>query len=320
MQALIKPKTDSYTFEFPSFLQFEENQMASYWTPKDVGVEKDIQSLLVDCTEAERHGVITSLKLFTLYELRIGGDFWRDYVPKLFPIPEVERVAAIFSHMELNIHAPFYAKINKALNLDNDNFYTSYVKDPVLKERVNYLDSILEDETNPAAALGVFTFIEGVVLFSSFAFFKHFQNNGKNKLTNIAAGIAYSLSDEDLHSQFSAVLYKLAIQQKPELKDHAEQQIKVAVLKVLEHESLIIKKLFEHGPIQGISYESLLAFIKRRIDTCLHYLGLAPMFNETDDEVWSWFGNTKDLAQVNDFFARQGNQYTREWVKEGFKF
>ena len=39
---------------------------------------------------------------------------------------------------ELNVHAPFYAKINEVLGLATDEFYTDYVNNPLLKEVVVY--------------------------------------------------------------------------------------------------------------------------------------------------------------------------------------
>src|SRR3546814_10716241 len=48
-------------------------------------------------------------------------------------------------------------------------------------------------------SLGCFSLIEGAVLYSSFAFLKHFQTRGKNKLLNVVRGINFSVRDENLH-------------------------------------------------------------------------------------------------------------------------
>ena len=64
-------KKDTYTFDYPEVFDFEEQQQKILWTASEIDVEKDVQDLLVNMTEAESHGVREVLKLFTLYELLI---------------------------------------------------------------------------------------------------------------------------------------------------------------------------------------------------------------------------------------------------------
>jgi ribonucleotide reductase beta subunit family protein with ferritin-like domain len=45
-----------------------EQQLSVFWLADEIKVEKDIQDMRVNLTPAERHGVITTLKLFSLYE------------------------------------------------------------------------------------------------------------------------------------------------------------------------------------------------------------------------------------------------------------
>jgi len=106
--------------------------------------------------------------------------------------------------MEIGVHAPFYNKINEVLGLDTDEFYNSYLDDDVLKNRMEWIGKrVSKKDTvyNILKSVGIFSMIEGAILYSSFAFLKHFNNNGKNKLINVNAGINFSAIDEQcLHS------------------------------------------------------------------------------------------------------------------------
>src|SRR5690606_16026350 len=113
-------------------------------------------------------------------------------------------------------------------------------------------------------ALGVFAFGEGAILYTSFAFLKHFQSKGKNKALNIVSGINFSARDEDLHSQAAGWLFRTLLKEKKEaglISDIYEQGLNLDILSaadvVLEHEKQIIKKLFEQGSIDGITEKQL---------------------------------------------------------------
>lgn len=132
---MLQEASDSVVVRYPQPIEFATKQLEVFWTADEINVDKDVQSILVDMTPAERHGVLTTLRLFTLYELRAGGEYWGSRYVSIFPRHEFRRMASVFTMFELAIHAPFYAKLNEALNVSTDEFYTSYVKDPLLKSR-----------------------------------------------------------------------------------------------------------------------------------------------------------------------------------------
>lgn len=45
-------------------VEFADQQLKVFWLPDEIKVEKDIQDVLVNFSEAEKHAVITTLKLF----------------------------------------------------------------------------------------------------------------------------------------------------------------------------------------------------------------------------------------------------------------
>lgn len=205
---ILTPK-DTYTIDYPEAIEYAKKQTDIFWHPEEIHVEKDLHDLKTNFTEAEYHGVISTLKLFTLYELQVGNEYWQNYVSQVFPRPDIQRMASTFGFFETGIHAPFYSKINEILGLDTDEFYNSYLDDSVLKNRMAWIGKrTTKRDTvyNILKSVGIFSMIEGAILYSSFAFLKHFNSNGKNKLSTINAGINFSINDETCLSSDTEVL------------------------------------------------------------------------------------------------------------------
>lgn len=318
MTQMTTPK-NTYTIDYPQAVEFRNKQASIFWPPEEVKVGKDKQDILVNMTPSERHGVITTLKLFTKYELIIGEEFWMTKVMNSFPRPEIQSMASLFGAMELSVHAPFYAKLNEELNLATDEFYNSYLEDPVLSTRIEFLDSILSDE-DLAYSLAAFSFIEGAVLYSSFAFLKHFQTNGKNKLLNVVSGINFSARDEALHSEATGWLFQQYAKEAKLDLDVYEAKAKEIAEVVYEHEKAIIDKIFAEGDIEGITATQLDAFVKSRINICLRNLGYSNMYEVTYNPIAEYFYKSINGYSMNDFFVSVGNQYERSWTGEGFTF
>lgn len=325
MPVRIQTPSTSFVSDYPQAIEFMNEQQKIYWPHFEVKVSKDKQDFLVNLTDAERHGVITTLKLFTKYEQIIGDEFWLGFVMKKFPRPaDIQPMAATFGGVELGIHQFFYKTLNEELGLATDEFYNDYVNDPELKARIDFLTDTLEDKDD-LRALGAFTFGEGAILYSSFAYLKHFQSSGKNKLVNVVSGINFSARDEHLHSVAAAWLFRTLLNEKinaGELtnKDlwRLERDIVAAAHKVLEHERVIIRKIFENGAIDGITPHQLEEFAMHRINLCLENMGYKPVFEIKNTVIQEWFYKGITGYSSNDFFNSKGNQYSRDWNLMGF--
>lgn len=328
MAIRILTEKSTYTVDYPTAIEFAEKQAEVFWLPGEIEVEKDLHDMKTNFTESEYHGVISTLKLFTIYELSVGNDYWQNYVSKVFPRPDIQRMAATFSFMELGVHAPFYNKINEVLGLDTDEFYSDYMNDEVLKNRMAWIGKRTEKRDtvyNILKSVGIFSMIEGAILYSSFAFLKHFNSVGKNKLTNVNAGINFSAIDETLHSQAGAWLFRTTLaeaiadnaltpEELTKLKDDLVETAKL----ILEHETVIINKIFEKGPIRGITDKQLIHFVESRLDTCLKNLGYKAIFKPTYNPIEEWFMKDLNSSVLHDFFSSTGSDYTRAWIEGKF--
>lgn len=316
--------------DYPQAVEYADTQNSVFWTHHEINVAKDIQDMRVYMTPAEYHGIITTLKLFVKYEVHVGVDHWIKNIMLRFPRPEIQRMANCFSFVETNIHAPFYNLINEVLLIDTEEFYMSYLQDPVLKERSDYIGSLMHKSNEQTAysdlvGLGAFSMIEGAVLYSSFAFLKHFQAQGKNKLLNVVRGINFSVRDENIHAEAGAWLYRTLknelLQAGEFTKDDitkVEAELIQAAKTTYEHECRIIDMIYDEGDIHGLSKDELKVFVKSRINLCLANLGIKEIYTIDENPIAEWFYNNINAVQFHDFFSGMGSNYNRSWDEKAF--
>lgn len=306
--------------EYKEPVEFANRQLKIFWLPDEVKVEKDIQDVLVNFTPQEKHGVIHNLKLFSLYETHAGDEYWGGRFKKMFDGAEFHRMAAVFAMFELAVHAPFYNKINQLLHLDTPEFYLSYQQSDVLSSRMKHINEIINDKDD-LVSLAMFSMVEGVILYSSFAYLKHFQSQGKNKLMNLVRGINFSLRDENIHAIAGAWCFKHKAKQLGLTKEQLaviEDKIRVGATKLYEHECEIIKITFEEGNHDGITETQMVHFVESRINECLKELGFSKMFDVKWNPIAEWFYKAINDYSFNDFFSGMGNQYHRNWDESSF--
>lgn len=315
---------DTFTVDYPQAVEFNNQQQAVFWPHFEVKVAKDKQDILVNMTESERFGTLEVLKLFSKYEMVIGNEFWINFVMKKFPRPEIQAMASMFGAMELSVHLNFYKTLNEELGIATDDFYDSYKFEADLNDRIEYMESVLKQD-DELRALGCFTFGEGAVLYTSFAYLKHFQSQGKNKLLNVVSGINFSARDENLHAEAAAWLFRTLKQERLDIGvidqaylDALEDDIYKAAQTVYEHERLIIQRIFSKGKIEGITEKQLEHFAQSRINLCLRNMGYKNLFKVDYNPVGEWFYKGINGYQAQDFFSSQGNQYVRNWDISGF--
>lgn len=309
------------TYDYPAAVLAAEAQADIFWLPDEPKVEKDLHCIKTELSPAELHGVMTTLKLFTLYEQVAGNEYWGGRFKRMFPRPDFRRMATAFSNMELNVHSPFYQRVDELLGLDNDEFYSSFTDDPVLKSRMDFLDDAISGEDD-LESVAVFSMVEGAILYSSFAFLMSFQANTKNAIANIHSGLTFSVKDENLHSEGGAWAFRTLLKEKEEAgyADHEDlyARIRLAAGKIYHHEEQIIEMIFEMGGISGITASDLRLFVKHRINLCLVQLGLEPMFVEAKSPIEDWFYKMIGGDVQHDFFAKIGSSYNRNWSRTEF--
>ena len=322
----IYQKPEGWVIEYPQFAKLADQQMHTFWPWDEPDVENDVQDLRVRMTDAEKHAVVETLKLFTLYEMHVGDDYWTGRIMRKFKRPEIQRMASFFSAVEFNSHAPFYNRVNEELFLDNEEFYSEWKEDPILTERMETIEKYARDP-NDIISTAAFSFAEGAILYTNFSFFKHFQSQecGKDLIKNVNRGIDLSVGDENLHAIGGAMLYNQLRQEVEPLltmeeRNFIDESIYNVAMETFEHEKQIAIKLFSKGEIGGITLGNLINFIRHRVDLCLKQLNLEPLFADeiTETFIADWFYKGINSVSLHDFFTGNGNEYNINWNEARF--
>ncbi len=313
---LLKGRQNFRPFEYPKAYEFLNAQDDHFWTHKQIEVAADIQQYNTAFTPAEKHGIQTVLKLFTTYEIHVAN-FWIDVVYANFAVPEIRLMAQSFASMEAQ-HGLFYDKLNEALGFSTEEFYLSFLEDPSMKQRMTDIEDYLalgktSDPMNIAKSLAAFSFVEGAILYSSFAFLMSFQQPPKNKLQNIFTGLSYSVRDENIHAEADSWLFNSLIKE----ENISLEELKPTILAIAETgyqiEAAIIENIFSKGKIEGITEHQLKEFAKSRINRKLKDINIDPIFDVKYNPIASWFYKSINAIEFTDFFSRSATAYTNKW-------
>lgn len=318
----IMTPTTSYARYYPSIVALANIQLdKQFWTNTEMKVELDRMQFLYELTEEQLHAVKFVLQLFLKYELIVGEEFWQNLVMKVFPRPEMKLAAAILAMMELGVHAEFYNQINIILGLDKDSDYIAFANDPILAERVRWLEEVLSGEDKLLATM-VFSMTETALLFSSFAILKSHQCNGYNKIPVTVRGTNQSAIDEDLHGLIAAEAINIHYRElgRPLIEDTARvTKIYEAVQYAYEHECRIIDLAIPGGVLNGHTVQEYKDFVKMRLNVYLERIGLPHAFPGAQSPIDAWFTRNTEAYKVIDFFTPgMGMEYESSWNEQGF--
>ena len=328
MKTRIETPTTAYTVDYPQAVEAAIQQQNIFWAAEKMGVQADEQDFRTKMTKGELEATLLLQAILTQYELMIGGEeLWGGKISKMFPRPEIQRMCSEFSHAELCSHAPFYKEGNVALRRDTEEFYNSWQENPVLANHIAYIDKCTESD-NPLLVTAALCFLEGVVLFSAFAYFKSFNTNGFNLIPRFVSGIDASAKDENFHAMGSAWLFNTCLSERLELgiinQDDIEElheQIHLIAQHTRAHEFAIIEELFSHGNIRTITEQDMKDFINDRIKVVYSYLNIpCPFDYESDGVISGWFYENLSKFKYSDFFASTQVQYVKNWDKSKLTF
>jgi ribonucleotide reductase beta subunit family protein with ferritin-like domain len=320
-------KTESYNFMYAEFATRTDAQIVNnQWTWMELDVEKDKQDFLVLMTPAEQNVTVNFLKVFLKYEIINGDNYWSGRFIQMFPRPEFRRKAAWNAHQEDNMHGPFYNELNRILGKNTDEFYSSWQETPALKIRVDNIGKLLAHPLDLISLAG-FNFLEGGILYSTFGFFKHYQQGGKNLLNVVVRGIDFSILDENNHARDSALAFNIVVREgieagilTPAILNEIYAEIYRVAVEFRETELDILNSVWGEEIIEGVTKNQLINFVSHQLNDCLILMNLKPLFKISDKTIVEWFPRAALLRQDNDPFQGQSREYNTGLDESKIKF
>ncbi|WP_068598698.1 ribonucleotide-diphosphate reductase subunit beta [Vaginella massiliensis] len=301
-------------FEYPEVLTFTEAINKAFWVHSEVDFTADTQDFHSHLTPIERTAVKHSLLAIAQVEVAVKT-FWGDIYDH-FPKPEFNGLGATFAECEFR-HSEAYSRLLEVLGY-NDEFQ-KLMEIPVIKERVEYLSSVLKntksaDNKQYVIALILFTIlIENVSLFSQFAIILSFTRF-KGYMKNVSNIIAWTSVDEQIHANGGIYIVNKIREEFPDFFDASTvEDIRNVVKHSLEVEERILDWIFVDGELENIKKKDLLNFMKYRVDDSLVKIGIEKVFNISAEQYqpMAWFEEEVFANSLDDFFAKRPVDYTK---------
>ena len=301
-------------FEYPEVLEFTDAINKSFWVHSEVDFTADTQDFLSHLNEAEKNSIKNALLAIAQIEVSVKT-FWGNLYNHL-PKPEFNGLGSTFAECEFR-HSEAYSRLLEVLGY-NDEFQ-DLNSIPIIKERVDYLQSALsysnsDDKKQYANTLILFSIlIENVSLFSQFAIILSFTRF-KGYMKNVSNIIAWTSIDEQLHANAGIYIVNKIKEENPEFFDSESiNKIRLMVKESIDIESRLLDWIFEQGELEFINKIDLLNFMKYRTDESLVKIGIEPVFNIPFEayQPMAWFEKEVFSNSMDDFFAKRPVDYTK---------
>ncbi len=301
-------------FEYPEILQFTSAINKSFWVHSEVDFTADIQDFHAHLSPAEQNAIKNSLLAIAQVEVAVKS-FWGNLYQH-FPKPEMNGLGSTFAECEFR-HSEAYSRLLEVLGYNNQ--FVELVEVPVVKERIEYLSSALQnakstDKKEYTVSLILFSLlIENVSLFSQFAIILAFTRF-KGLMKNVSNIIAWTSVDEQIHANAGIFLVNKLKEEYPEIfTSSMMEHVRSVVKQSIATEERILEWIFNAGDIDIISRRNLTNFMKMRADDSLKQIGYTPIFNITAEESAQmlWFEEEVFSNSLDDFFAKRPVEYTK---------
>lgn len=312
--SIFQKRVNYKPFEYPEILKFTEAINKTFWVHSEVDFTADTQDFHSHLSDPQRNAVKNSLLAIAQVEVAVKT-FWGD-IYEHFPKPEFNGLGATFAECEFR-HSEAYSRLLEVLGYNNE--FQKLMDIPVIKQRVEYLSSVLKDAKSQdnkkyIVSLILFTLlIENVSLFSQFAIILSFTRF-RGYMKNVSNIIAWTSVDEQVHANAGIYIVNKIREEHPEYFDEETiNEITNVVKESIEIESKILDWIFEAGDLDIINRYDLVNFMRFRVDESLNKIGIKPIYNVSSEayKPMAWFEEEVFANSLDDFFAKRVVEYTK---------
>lgn len=310
---ILEPRLSYLPIEYPEIFHAYRVAQKRGWSATEVDMSKDVNDWHNKLTESEKNIISGILRGFTITETLVG-DYWSTIVAARFVKPEIVSVARYYSAEEA-CHADAYNHLAATLSI---NDHDQFLADPVAQARFSYLVGLPyrdNDIFSLAVSLAIFSgFVEGVSLFSAFSILYSFGSRGLLKSVNEI--IEWSIRDEDSHSDTGIQLFRILLEECPELKnENLSTAIREGVLAIVANEEAFINSVFNDYTLPNLIKEEVVAYIRQRANQKWLALGVDSTElglnydSKLADNVIGNFEMTYQAPSDVDFFVSKSADY-----------
>ncbi|GAO00309.1 ribonucleotide-diphosphate reductase subunit beta [Komagataeibacter xylinus NBRC 13693] len=295
-------------FRYPWAYDAWLTQQRVHWLPEEVPLADDVKDWHRTLTDGERHLVTQIFRFFTQSDVEVNNCYMKHY-SQVFRPTEVLMMLSAFSNIE-TIHIAAYSHLLDTIGMPETE-YSAFLKYKEMKDKYDYMQQFTVSDTyqiaRTLAAFGAFT--EGLQLFASFAILLNFPRH--NKLKGMGQIVSWSVRDESLHCDSMARLFRVFIQENPEIwTDTLRDDIRQICRDIVEHEDAFIDLAFEMGAVEGLDAAQVRQYIRFVANRRLGQLGLDGLYDIAANPL-PWVDEMVNAVEHTNFFENRATEYSR---------
>ncbi len=295
-------------FRYPWAYQAWHTQQRVHWLPEEVPLADDVKDWHRNLGASEQHLVTQIFRFFTQSDVEVNNCYMKHY-SQVFKPTEVLMMLSAFSNIE-TIHIAAYSHLLDTIGMPETE-YSAFLKYKEMKDKYDYMQGFSvankHEIAKTLAAFGAFT--EGLQLFASFAILLNFPRF--NKLKGMGQIVSWSVRDETLHCLSIIRLFRVFIQENPEIwTDGLRAELTGICETIVHHEDAFIDLAFELGPVEGLDAAQVKRYIRFIADRRLMQLGLDPLYHVERNPL-PWLDDMLNAVEHANFFENRSTEYSR---------
>lgn len=293
-------------FDYPHFIQIAKDHEKIHWTEDEIKLDGDVRDWKTDrMTAAEKYQVTEVLKLFTQQDMTVAG-FYEDVVIPYFRNNDV--LMAVFSFVAREMtHIRAYALLNDTLGLPESD-YSAFMNEKALAEKIDFAMQA-DPTTIEGMALSLVKSVinEGLSLFGSFVPLLNYQRRGLMK--GMGTIVEWSCREETAHTNTITLMFREWAREHPWiLTDAFKKRVYDMFREAISLEDAFVDKIYEMGPVEGLSKEDLKTYLRYLADFRLLNLGFKANWGIKENPV-EWLDWLLIALDHSNFFEKRSTEY-----------
>ena len=296
-----------YPWAYDTWLEHER----MHWISREVPLHEDVRDWNNKLSDADREFLTNIFLLFTQSDIDVANGYIKDYLPH-FTHPEVRMMLLGFASREAT-HIDAYSYLIETLGKP-DNFYGEFLKIPVMKEKHDFFERVVNNnkkkEALPIQIAGISAFTEGMFLFSSFVMLLNYPRHGFMK--GMGQIVTWSILDEQKHVEGLTHLFRTIISEnKTWWNDSVKSEIYSTAELMTEMEMDFIDYVFDgKKDFHGLTADELKQYIKYIVDRRLIAMGMKGIHKVKDNPL-PWVDEMIASQNHENFFESRATSYAK---------
>lgn len=295
-------------YEYPGVQMFIDSLNKVFWVHGEVDFTSDVQDFNTALTPVEQEIYLRNFLAIAQIEVAVKT-FWGTLY-NYFPKPEFNALGITNAETEVR-HEAAYSRGLTLFGLEDR--FKDLLEVPAFKRKLDLIDKYMADPNIRIETKLLFfsLVIENSALFGQFAIGVGFTRHRGGVMKNMTNIISWTAIDELIHAQSGMFILNIIKDERGQIFDDID--IEEVVKMYVEVEKGVIEWIFHGNKLSFIDEETLVNYIRHRVDESLVQLGFNKVFNVPQYEVdkMFWFEEEIHSSALDDFFAKRPVDYTK---------